>query len=145
MILKIGITGTRKGGTPEQLATMRALFLEYLDGPCQLSHGLCEGIDEQAHDLAHELFGYDVEIHGHPGPEDDKHQVKSLYQDCDTFHEHKTHFARNRDIVNECEILFAFPAEMELQDHGGTAYTINFARKKGVPCKIVWPDGTVEG
>ncbi len=56
----------------------------------------------------------------------------------------KTHFARNRDIVNSTDRLLATPPCRPLPDKGGTAYTVNFCRKAGKPVCVIWPDGDVE-
>ncbi len=56
----------------------------------------------------------------------------------------KTHFARNRDIVDETEVLIACPCEMEHQDRGGTWYTADYALKRGKRTIIVWPDGSMK-
>jgi hypothetical protein len=55
----------------------------------------------------------------------------------------KTHFARNRDIVDAVQFLIAAPYNNWEENVGGTWYTINYARKKGLWLAIVWPNGKV--
>jgi hypothetical protein len=60
----------------------------------------------------------------------------------------KSHFARNRDIVNECDVLIGTPpyqAIITKETKGGTAYTVNYAAKQGKPALVVYPDGSVDG
>lgn len=53
----------------------------------------------------------------------------------------KTHFARNRDIVDASNVLVAAPYNDYEESKGGTWYTINYARGKGLWLAIVWPSG----
>jgi hypothetical protein len=61
-----------------------------------------------------------------------------------------THFVRNRNIVNESDVLIAVPMQAEHQDRGGTWYTYDYATKqlyqpRGIGRVIlIRPDGTWE-
>lgn len=49
--------------------------------------------------------------------------------------------ARNRDIVDETEILIACPGHMHEELRSGTWSTIRYAVKIQRPHIIIWPDG----
>jgi len=134
---KIGITGTRHGMTE-----LQEVMLEGLLRPMSsFHHGSCQGVDVQAAQIVGRLFNYKPRIVCHPGPDGDPCQQDSGVDD--ERREPKTHFARNRDIVDETDELYACPREMEEQKHGGTWYTIRYARKKGKPVTIIFPDGSL--
>jgi hypothetical protein len=55
--------------------------------------------------------------------------------------EPKSFLARNRDIVDETDMLIATPATKK--ETGGTWYTINYSRKQKKKRMIVYPDGSI--
>lgn len=138
--MKLGITGTRNGMTEPQVES----FLQFLrDNPkfTMLLHGSCRGVDVRSAQLFRSVNpkGFITAL---PGPEDDPNREVSGVDDAAL--PGNSHFARNRDIVNECDSLVVIPMDMERQDRGGTWYTEGFARKIGKPVTIIWPDGRME-
>jgi hypothetical protein len=131
-----GFTGTRQGMTEAQKAALRS-FLQ--GGSGELHHGDCIGADAEAHGIAMDC-GYLPIIHP---PSDYSHRAW-----CEAprhlMKTEKTHFARNRDIVDETTCLIATPAQPEEQPRGGTWYTIRYARKRGKPTVLILPDGTIQ-
>ena len=99
-------------------------------------HGCCVGADREAATIAEETCN----IVEHPGPEEDHRQTRPRHAERRA---PKGHLARNRDIVNECDLLIATPFERAEQQRGGTWYTIRYARKVGKPLLIVFPDGSI--
>jgi hypothetical protein len=141
--MKIGCTATRFGCTDEQLKTLLHNLL-ILSCEAEAHHGDCVGGDSDFHNIIRkELPTW--KIVGHPplilSREDDRMWAKNK---CDELREPKRHLARNRDIVNEVDILFAMPYSMTEQHSGGTWYTINFARKHKKPLVIIFPDGSTK-
>ncbi len=138
--MKVGITGTREGMTPEQKAAFGRLFTELR--PTVFGHGDCVGVDDEAARLVDEC---DVAIAVHVicyPPVDETHRA---FNPCyDEMRAPRTHFARNRDIVDECDVLIVVPLQNERQDRGGTWYTHDYAVKKGKPLYVLWPDGRVQ-
>lgn len=133
--MKIGFTGTREGMTAAQKeGVVRELIAL---GATELHHGDCVGADADADLIAHELGLY-VVIHP---PVDETHRAFCRY--ADETRAPKTHFARNRDIVDETVHLIATPRTMYEEPRGGTWYTVNYARKRIKPLNIVWPDGKI--
>ena len=127
----LGFTGTRKGMTPEQQASVRAI----VGGFSTVHHGDCIGADEEMHDIAI-AFGQSVVVHP---PADPK-----LRAWCrgDVVLPEKPYHDRNRDIVNAARYLLATPDSMKETTKGGTWYTVRYARQEGKDILIVWPDGT---
>ena len=140
--MRIGVTGTRKGCTPQQLAAAMD-FLGQLDpdvrsSTARLHHGDCVGVDAELHELALEL-GIKVVVHL---PADDSHRAF-----CEDFHVKRKpapYLDRNRNIVLETETLLAFPDSTVERMESGTWSTVRFARKTLHPVIIiVYPDGTM--
>jgi len=119
----VGVTGTQSGMTSEQ----KEKFKEFLywrnfwgGQTVDLIHGEAEGVDVEAAGIADDL-GIRVST-----PET------------------KTgHFARNREIVDRCDVLVVIPWEDEWQSEGGTWYTHDYAEKKGVDIVTIWPSAEV--
>lgn len=148
--MRVGFSGTRHGMTSPQ----KVAFVELIRRlkPLQFHHGSCQGADVEAARLVDDVY-FDLiadqavnttqlRIVCHPGPDGDPHQQDSGVDD--KVLPGKTHFARNREIVDSTDILVACPFDMMEQPRGGTWYTVGFARKRGKPVYIVWPDGTIE-
>lgn len=138
----IGFTGTKRGMTQRQRATVRYLLAELQ--MTELHHGDCVGADAQAHQEAL-LRGAAVVVHP---PADPK-----LRAYCSGFRvtvlEPREYLKRNGDIVDACEVLICAPKQKAEQVRSGTWTTIRYAKKRGrVDEKFriitVWPDGMFE-
>jgi hypothetical protein len=141
--MNIGVTGTRHGMTVLQLAAFRGLIQALIGCTSNLNtfrHGSCAGADVEAARVVRDV-SMPAWIVALPGPDGDEWRRVSGV-DNETLPP-KTHFARNRDIVNASDVMIVCPAEMAIAERGGTAYTHNYAVKRGVPVYIVWPDGSV--
>lgn len=143
----LGFTGTRKGLTAEQLAVFNetlAVFNETVGraiAPLEaFHHGSCVGADVEAAMAVAAIFPT-TRIIAHPGRVDDLWNGVS-YVDHVTLPA-KPPLARNRDIVEACDLLLACPYWMFERQRGGTWYTVRFARRMGKRVSIIWPDGTV--
>ena len=141
--MKIGFTGTRWGGSEAQKATLekylRSLQRESLVFECH--HGDCVGADAEFADLCAKVYRCCVRIICHP-PIDESHRAFTTNA-AETLPP-LTHFARNRDIVNACDVMVVCPWDMEHQPRGGTWYTFDVAMKQKKPVFVVWPDGSVQ-
>lgn len=135
--MKIGFTGTRNGMTLEQTEAFRQLIAELK--PTEFHHGDCIGADAEAHDIVREFPHTKIVIHQ---PVDEKHRA---WKKGDEFKHPLSHFARNRAIVDETELLIGASISDVPLTSGGTWYTIDYAIKIGRPVRILWPDGSVEG
>jgi len=128
--MKIGATGTRSGMTDQQFVQVQMLLQE-LPGT-ELHHGDCVGVDAEVATLAREL-GYKIVCHP---PE--KQDLRAFVP-ADEMREPFSYFRRNRNIVDECELLIVVPYQSSHQSNGGTWYTHDYAIKKNKPVEIIWP------
>jgi hypothetical protein len=141
--MKYGFTGTRRGMTMEQINRLIEVV-----GPgseldlTEFHHGDCVGADDDAAGIVH-AYANGAKIVCHP-PIEEKHRAYN-----GNYHERrepKKYFMRNREIVHETERLIACPEIADAilpETMGGTAYTVNYARKCGKPILIIKPDGDV--
>jgi hypothetical protein len=132
----IGMTGARDGMTEEQKKTFARGIAHFK--ATTLHHGDCIGADADAHDIA-SAEGLSITIHP---PEDDKLRAFKR-EEGDQEHEPLGYFVRNRNIVNDSEILIGFP-KTYFETKGGTWYTINYGKRQGKPVYVVLPDGSVD-
>lgn len=148
--MKIGFTGTRHGMTSEQMGAF-SQFMSEVFPLTEFHHGDCVGADDEAANIMSDIrSNSDMDarrwkIVCHP-PADETH--RAFNEHYDEMREPKTHFARNRAIVDECDMLIAAPQYAEpitQTTRGGTAYTVTYARKKGKKVYVIRPDGTIEG
>jgi len=135
----VGITGTRFGMSSEQ----NIAFVELINilKPTVLVDGCCTGVDEECFLIARNLK---IKTVGRPGysalTQENINEFRSSYQ-RDIMHPSKTHFARNRDIVNESQIIIAIP--YELNNKGGTNYTIQYTIKMEKPLYVILREGQI--
>ena len=128
--MKIGVTGTRSGMTLEQFADV-SVFLTLIQG-VELHHGDCVGVDAEVAEMA-QAQGYKIVCHP---PE--KSDLRAWFP-SDEYREPTSYFKRNRQIVDECDMLIVVPYQTEPQSEGGTWYTYDYAVKKSKPWKIFYP------
>lgn len=135
--MKIGFTGSRRGSTNAQKGSL----FRVLDGLgiSQGHHGNCIGWDSEVHDMLREHYP-EVLIVCH----DPKDQGEDFADRTGDEHRApKTHFARNREIVDETDLLVVLPSSDSWMPRGGTWYTHDYALKRGKPVIVVWPDGKI--
>ena len=125
---KIGFTGTQKGMTLQQKDVFSKLLIKI--NANELHHGDCIGADADAHDL------FTGEIHIHPPDNSSKRAFKKgiIYQE-------KSYLDRNKDIVNNCDILIATPKSETEELRSGTWSTIRYAKKIQKTIFIIYPNG----
>lgn len=140
--MKVGFTGTRQGMNVSQLEVAFGTIMLFDLQATEFHHGSCKGADVQAAREARKVCGSGLRIIAHPGPEKDDCREHSGVDN--EMRPNKNHFARNRDIVNETDLLIASPQDWRDMPRGGTWFTVNYAAKVGKPCWIIWPDGAVE-
>lgn len=133
--MKIGVTGTREGATDAQLDALISYF-ESVKCAFELHHGDCLGVDVEVAAIAR---NYQGRIVCHPPS---KTEMQGYYGG-DEVRKPKGYLERDRNIVNETELLLVVPLHTEWQPKGGTWYTHDHAVKTGKPVKIFWPDGRI--
>jgi hypothetical protein len=139
--MKIGFTGSRLGMTSQQKDVITKLEI-FTTKVLEAHHGDCPGSDADFHQLIREI-DQAIRIIIHPGfpaslPDD---TTLRAFCEGDQTSEPKSFFARNRDIVDETDMLIATPATRK--ETGGTWYTINYSRKQKRHRMIVYPDGSI--
>ncbi len=140
--MKIGFTGTRRGMTDSQKTALRALLKSFQKESMafECHHGDCVGADDEFANMAAEVYRCLTRIVCHP-PANDIH--RACNPRFNEMRPRKKYHDRNRDIVDETQVLIACPAEMTPQPRGGTWWTNNYAGQKGKPTYLILPDGTV--
>ena len=108
-----------------------------LNKPNEAHHGDCKGADKQFHDIA-KSFGYEITVHP---PIDDK---KRAFCKGDYSTAPKEYLARNKDIVDACDILIATPKSAAEEVRSGTWSTIRYAKKTHKRGVIIFPDGKIK-
>ena len=122
----VGITGTRKGLTPKQFSAFHNLMMS--NDVEEIHHGDCHGVDQQ--------IDYETK-HVYPGVILKKYLPK--------IRKSKYFLRRNREIVDSCNVLWAFPKSENEELRSGTWATIRYCRKKNKPSIIIYPDGRLNG
>ena len=130
--MKIGITGTRSGMNDRQMIALIDLLESYYVDGIEFHHGDCIGVDLEAAVIAKETK---YRVICHPPIKDELR----AYHESDETRSPLSYFARNRNIVNETDLLVVVPYQNEHQDHGGTWYTHDYALKVGKPVFVIYP------
>ena len=128
------MTGTRAGLSVRQREYLRRWLAEHGSKITEFHHGDCFGVDVEVAWLVRQTLP-DVRIVAHPcdleqrgfGPTDEVRKIKPP-------------LVRNHDIVDEVDLLLAFPKQTVEQRRGsGTWATIRYAIKVGRTREIVFP------
>lgn len=137
--MHVGFTGTRNQMPLVQIKALDNIMVEEIlfgeDEEISAHSGDCLGADTTFY---HQAVMRGFRTIGHIPEKDDLR----AFCEYDEERKSKSYFARNRDIVDESDVLLACPKTMK-EESGGTWYTINYARKQEKPITIIWPDGTV--
>ena len=129
--MKIGITGTRSGCNELQFREVKNFLSNFPKGT-EFHHGDCVGVDVEVAQIAKDLGFYIV---CHPPEKDD---LRGFFP-YDETRKPLSYFARNRNIVDETDILMVVPVQNEWQPNGGTWYTYDYADKKKKSIGMFWP------
>jgi len=132
-----GQTGTRKGATHLQIASVGWLWSRY--PITELHTGDCIGVDEQLYHLGR-AFGAHIEIHP---PRNYKYRA-FVGDHLDHWWQEQTYTQRDQEIVHEGDALVGCPRGIKEEfSHSGTWNTIRYARSLQRPIAIVWPNGHI--
>ena len=130
--MKIGFTGTRSGMTDLQKEIVREELIK--KKPECVIHGGCIGADEDFHKIAKELGIKIIVYPGHSAVDGDT-SFHFDYSDADEILPSESYFKRNRQIVDDSDLMLAAPYN-QIQK-GGTWYTINYALKQNKGINIL--------
>lgn len=130
----VAFTGTRRGLTLAQHATLMTVLAELHAPGAQIHLGDCVGADAEAHRIATEIgyFRY-----GHPG---DTGELRANL-DYESLAPPTDPLDRNRRMVALGQILVACPGQDHEIQRSGTWATVRYARDRDLPIIFVWPDG----
>lgn len=136
----VGFTGTRKGMSIPQTISVRGILLDRTlvikpEGLRWFHHGNCIGADFEA---TLEALKFRYKIYRHP-PLDRSMEAQDLHFDAED--PRYSYHGRNQRICMVSNTLIAAP--YDLQQKGGTWWTINCARRIGLLRFIVHRDGSV--
>ena len=133
--MNLGMTGNRNGLSEE----CKQALLEFLNTntPEEVHHGDCVGADKDFHDIC---VSRRIRVIIHP-PLDDKNRA---FCKGDESRDPKPHLERNRAIVDETDMMIAFPPTQEELLRSGTWATIRYAKKTKKRLFIVFPDGKLK-
>lgn len=144
--MKIGFTGTQKGMTQEQVFTFYNFLQEHKDIN-EFHHGQCIGTDVDSHKIIrgqHHLtrklnnFLSQIKIVIHLSIDTKKvERVELPFK----IKEPKPYLERNKDIVNETDLLIACPKSDKEELRSGTWSTIRYAKKMNKKVIIIYPNG----
>jgi hypothetical protein len=130
---KIGFTGTRHGMSEEQIEAFKNLIKSKESD--EFHHGMCVGSDKQSHEIVKEAG---IKVVGHP-PSFRKFMAEC---DCDIFMKPHDYLTRNKNIVDETDMLIATP-DCKEKVRSGTWSTVRYARKKHKKIYIIHKNGRV--
>jgi len=133
-VMKIGITGTRKGMTDKQKIMVRSAFTIW--DLTEFHHGDCIGADAEAGDIA---VLHNALVHIHP-PIDPKYRA---FCSGDVIYPEKLYLDRDKDIVNSVSYMLATPKGFNEELRSGTWATIRYSMKIKRRLTIIYPDGSL--
>ena len=128
MITKIGFTGPRTGMSESQADMLHFLLRNFkaaqptTHSVMEFLHGDCVGADAQAHDIARYL-GYHITAFPPSNP------ALRAFCKADEIRPTKPYLDRDRDIVDESEVLLA-AINLPVKPHSGSWYTYKYAHDK---------------
>lgn len=136
--MAVGFTGTRKGMSTKQLATLRRFKAPW----GAFHHGACDGADTEACDYFYELHWW---IHAWPSHNPNAAAMAQSH----TIHRPAPDIGyepllRNKLIVDASDLMIATPSNTKNIPRGsGTWFTIRYTRQVGKSLYIIWPNGEV--
>ena len=136
--LSVGFTGTQQGMTSQQLETLGKILNNLKADILNVHHGDCIGSDEEFHLMSQKLA---LPVVGHPPLKNDKRAF------CAGFTEvrpRKDYLVRNKDIVDESDVLIAAPRLPKEELRSGTWATVRYARRIKKRTIVIFPDGKTE-
>jgi hypothetical protein len=133
--MKLGMTGNRNGISECALSELKK-FVE-TNNISEAHHGDCVGADTDFHNLC-ESFSIPIIIHP---PDNNFHRSFCKSKSIRT---PKPYLVRNHDIVDECDVLIAFPETKTEVIRSGTWSTVRYATKNNKKVIIIFPDGEIK-
>lgn len=130
--MKLGVTGTREGMNDAQFQELYEYLQQFDPATTELHHGDCVGVDAEVAELAMQL-GFRVVCHP---PESDHLRA---FHESHEFREPLGYLKRDRNIVDDTDMLLVIPLQDTWQPKGGTWYTHDYAQKRGKNLVVFFP------
>lgn len=129
-IIKYGFTGTRNGLSIEQKNNIEKLLLSHIENTddIEVHHGDCIGADKDFHGICENLnlkYNSKINIIIHPPNK----TICRAYCKSPNVLDEKDYLERNKQIVNNVDILIGCPLSKSEQLRSGTWMTIRYAKK----------------
>lgn len=139
VIKNLGFTGTRNGLTEAQKRSLGNFLKETFDFDSDFNahHGGCDGADKEFHNI---VSAFTHKIIVHPG---NIQQASNFRSACYFLHHPKDYLKRNKDIVNESDLLIVGANGFKEESRSGTWMTYRYAKSKKKPILIIYPDGSI--
>jgi hypothetical protein len=134
--IKLGVTGTREGMNETQRAHLSQFLTEHRHTISELHHGDCAGVDAEVATLVTEMG---IRTVCHPPRSD---HLRAFHA-SNEYREPKGYLARDRQIVEDSDLLLVVPLQDTPQQRGGTWYTYSYAKQVGRPFIVFYPDGRI--
>ena len=129
--MRVGITGTQRGTDLTQYTELERHLRDLR--PDFLHHGDCVGADTEAHFVAG-LMRIPVILHPPINP-----TKRAFCQGALETRDPKEYLVRNKDIVDETDMLIALPFGREEVQRSGTWATVRYARSLGRRIIMLYP------
>ena len=132
--MKIGITGTQKGGTLKQHEFCYEFLKSIItkEPNSEVHHGDCIGVDFEIVVMS-EILGFKTICHP---PENNKFRA---YHPSNEIRKEKPYIKRNHDIVDEVDFLLVLPKGSKEELRSGTWATYRYAKKINREFQIIYP------
>lgn len=137
--MKLGFTGSRRKLIVPQSTQLRSLIGDQ-NNVVEAHHGDCTGGDKEFHDLML-LYHPRVTMHIH-SPKLEVHRAFVPIRSTDILWPPKDYLMRNRDIIENCDLLIGCPSSMTFSLRSGSWWTIEAAKKVNKPIIVILPDGS---
>lgn len=135
MSISLGMSGSREGMSDEAKSAFKNI-LKYYEIK-EAHHGDCIGADTRFHKI---MKKKGIKIIIHPP----KNNKMRNFCEGDETREPLDYIERNHQIVDESDILVAFPSTKHEVLRSGTWSTIRYARKKDKKIIIIYQDGSID-
>ncbi len=132
----LGITGSQLGSTKNQSITLMYLISQLMDSTKFYHGGDCIGVDAEFVEIVRHLVPH-ATIIGHP-PDI---STKRAFCKYNIERKPKPYLLRNKDIVNESDVLLVVPKEDTEQLRSGTWATYRYAKSLNKPIIFIYPNG----
>lgn len=133
--MRFGVSGTTKGATPAQKATLREIFRSA--AASELAHGGAEGVDEEADAIFRSVKGTDAPVRVYPStlrPEGNYQAPR--FRDIP-----REPLTRNKIIAQVADFMVIVPRQPVPIRRSGTWATYRYSLAAGKLTMVVLPDG----